>query len=48
MDIHNNEWKGHKQLAGKDLKRESTAPVIDLTSGYVTFTASLPLICTSA
>jgi hypothetical protein len=48
MDIHSKEWKGPKQLAGKDLKRESTAPVIDLNNGYVTFTTSLPLICMSA
>jgi hypothetical protein len=48
MDIHSNEWKGHEQLAGKDLKKDSTAPVIDLTSGYVSFTASFPLISTFA
>jgi len=48
MDVHSNEWNGNEKLAGKVSKRDSTVPVIDLTSGYVTFTASLPLICRSA
>lgn len=45
MEIYSNEWNGHEQSAGKDLKRDSTDEV---TTGYVTFTVSLPLIFTSA
>lgn len=48
MDIYSNERNGHEQSAGNDLKRDSTAQVIDLTAGYVILTASHPLICTSA
>jgi len=37
MEIYSKEWKSREQSAGNNLKRDSIAPVIDLTSGYVIF-----------